>query len=35
MTGESLYQIDPATYQASYESAKGDLAKHKPRKIIS
>lgn len=23
----SLYQIDPATYQASYESAKGDLAK--------
>ncbi|MBF2789683.1 MULTISPECIES: multidrug efflux RND transporter periplasmic adaptor subunit AcrA [Enterobacter] len=25
--GESLYQIDPATYQASYESAKGDLAK--------
>ena len=25
--GESLYQIDPATYQAAYESAKGDLAK--------
>ncbi|MCS2163775.1 multidrug efflux RND transporter periplasmic adaptor subunit AcrA [Scandinavium sp. H11S7] len=25
--GESLYQIDPATYQASYDSAKGDLAK--------
>ncbi|VYT83216.1 multidrug efflux RND transporter periplasmic adaptor subunit AcrA [Metakosakonia massiliensis] len=25
--GVSLYQIDPATYQASYESAKGDLAK--------
>ncbi|BFO08680.1 efflux RND transporter adaptor subunit AcrA [Serratia rubidaea] len=25
--GESLYQIDPATYQASYNSAKGDLAK--------
>jgi len=25
--GESLYQIDPATYQANYESAKGDLAK--------
>ena len=24
--GESLYQIDPATYQASYQSAKGDLA---------
>ncbi|AMO50222.1 membrane fusion protein, multidrug efflux system [Kosakonia oryzendophytica] len=25
--GVSLYQIDPATYQAAYESAKGDLAK--------
>lgn len=25
--GESLYQIDPATYQASYDSAKADLAK--------
>ncbi|HAT1609119.1 TPA: multidrug efflux RND transporter periplasmic adaptor subunit AcrA [Raoultella planticola] len=25
--GVSLYQIDPATYKASYESAKGDLAK--------
>ncbi|MDU3058801.1 MAG: multidrug efflux RND transporter periplasmic adaptor subunit AcrA, partial [Klebsiella oxytoca] len=25
--GVSLYQIDPATYQATYESAKGDLAK--------
>ncbi|HFZ8993863.1 TPA: multidrug efflux RND transporter periplasmic adaptor subunit AcrA [Citrobacter freundii] len=24
--GDSLYQIDPATYQASYQSAKGDLA---------
>lgn len=24
--GVSLYQIDPATYQAAYESAKGDLA---------
>lgn len=24
--GESLYQIDPATYQAAYDSAKGDLA---------
>lgn len=23
--GESLYQIDPATYQAAYDSAKGDL----------
>ncbi|EAZ0192098.1 multidrug efflux RND transporter periplasmic adaptor subunit AcrA [Salmonella enterica subsp. enterica] len=26
-TGVSLYQIDPATYQATYDSAKGDLAK--------
>lgn len=25
--GDVLYQIDPATYQASYDSAKGDLAK--------
>lgn len=25
--GVSLYQIDPATYQAAYESSKGDLAK--------
>ncbi|MDU2941008.1 MAG: efflux RND transporter periplasmic adaptor subunit [Enterobacteriaceae bacterium] len=25
--GQSLYQIDPATYQASYDSAKSDLAK--------
>ncbi|EBZ2911884.1 multidrug efflux RND transporter periplasmic adaptor subunit AcrA [Salmonella sp. 741265055_HSA] len=25
--GASLYQIDPATYQATYDSAKGDLAK--------
>ncbi|MBP2170177.1 membrane fusion protein (multidrug efflux system) [Erwinia toletana] len=24
--GESLYQIDPATYQAAWDSAKGDLA---------
>jgi membrane fusion protein (multidrug efflux system) len=24
--GESLYQIDPAPYQAAYDSAKGDLA---------
>lgn len=24
--GQSLYQIDPATYQATYNSAKGDLA---------
>lgn len=26
-SGESLYQIDPATYQANYDQAKGDLAK--------
>ncbi len=25
--GQSLYQIDPALYQAAYDSAKGDLAK--------
>ncbi len=25
--GQSLYQIDPAPYQASYDSARGDLAK--------
>ena len=25
--GESLYQIDPATYQAAWNSAKGDEAK--------
>ena len=25
--GESLYQIDPATYQAAWQSAKGELAK--------
>ncbi|CNE66413.1 efflux RND transporter periplasmic adaptor subunit [Yersinia nurmii] len=25
--GTSLYQIDPASYQAAYDSAKGDLAK--------
>ncbi|WGL56637.1 efflux RND transporter periplasmic adaptor subunit [Kluyvera intermedia] len=25
--GESLYQIDPATYQAAYDSAKGDESK--------
>lgn len=33
--GESLYQIDPATYQASYESAKGDLAKAEAAAKIS
>lgn len=26
-SGDSLYQIDPATYQANYDQAKGDLAK--------
>lgn len=25
--GDSLYQIDPATYQAAFDSAKGELAK--------
>lgn len=25
--GESLYQIDPATYQAAYDNAKGELVK--------
>ena len=25
--GQSLYQIDPASYQAAYDSAKGELAK--------
>ncbi len=25
--GDSLYQIDPATYQAAYDNAKGELAK--------
>ncbi|MCG7779400.1 multidrug efflux RND transporter periplasmic adaptor subunit AcrA [Lelliottia amnigena] len=33
--GESLYQIDPATYQAAYESAKGDLAKAEAAARIS
>lgn len=26
-SGDSLYQIDPATYRANYDQAKGDLAK--------
>ncbi|MFV9075039.1 efflux RND transporter periplasmic adaptor subunit [Serratia fonticola] len=26
-SGDSLYQIDPATYQANYDQAKGELAK--------
>ncbi|MEL4015553.1 multidrug efflux RND transporter periplasmic adaptor subunit AcrA [Dryocola clanedunensis] len=33
--GVSLYQIDPATYQASYDSAKGDLAKAQASANIS
>ena len=33
--GVSLYQIDPATYQAAYESAKGDLAKAEAAAKIS
>ncbi len=33
--GVSLYQIDPATYQAAYESAKGDLAKAQAAANIS
>lgn len=31
--GESLYQIDPATYQAAYDNAKGELVKHRRRRI--
>ncbi|EFO7941516.1 multidrug efflux RND transporter periplasmic adaptor subunit AcrA [Salmonella enterica] len=33
--GVSLYQIDPATYQATYDSAKGDLAKAQAAANIS
>lgn len=33
--GQSLYQIDPATYQAAYDSAKGDLAKAEANAEIS
>ncbi|QCR36874.1 efflux RND transporter periplasmic adaptor subunit [Nissabacter sp. SGAir0207] len=33
--GTSLYQIDPATYQAAYNSAKGDLAKAQATAEIS
>lgn len=33
--GTSLYQIDPATYQAAYDSAKGDLAKAQANAQIS
>jgi membrane fusion protein (multidrug efflux system) len=30
--GQLLYQIDPATYQATLDSAKAALAKAEPRK---
>lgn len=33
--GSSLYQIDPATYQAAYDSARGDLAKAEAAANIS
>ncbi|MGA5657893.1 efflux RND transporter periplasmic adaptor subunit [Rahnella contaminans] len=33
--GESLYQIDPSTYQATYDSALGDLAKAKAASVIA
>ncbi|MBU9857003.1 efflux RND transporter periplasmic adaptor subunit [Rahnella bonaserana] len=33
--GTSLYQIDPATYQAAYNSAKGDLVKAQANAQIS
>ncbi|HAJ4112783.1 TPA: efflux RND transporter periplasmic adaptor subunit [Escherichia coli] len=33
--GQSLYQIDPATYQASYDSAKGELAKSEAAAAIA
>lgn len=33
--GTSLYQIDPATYQAAYDSAKGDLVKAQANSQIS
>lgn len=33
--GDSLYQIDPATYQAAYNSAKGELAKAKAAENIA
>lgn len=34
-TGQSLYQIDPATYQADYDSAKGELAKSEAAAAIA
>ncbi|CDZ86120.1 acriflavine resistance protein E [Citrobacter koseri] len=33
--GQSLYQIDPATYQADYDSAKGELAKREAAAAIA
>ncbi|ECE9310791.1 efflux RND transporter periplasmic adaptor subunit [Salmonella enterica subsp. enterica serovar Napoli] len=33
--GQSLYQIDPATYQADYDSAKGELAKSEAAAAIA
>lgn len=33
--GQSLYQIDPATLQANYDSAKGDLAKSEAAAAIA
>lgn len=33
--GKSLYQIDPATYQADYDSAKGELAKSEAAAVIA
>lgn len=33
--GQSLYQIDPATYQADYDSAKGGLAKSEAAAAIA
>ncbi len=33
--GQSLYQIDPATYQADYNSAKGELAKSEAAAAIA
>ena len=34
-SGQSLYQIDPATYQADYDSAKGELAKSEAAAAIA
>lgn len=35
LSGQSLYQIDPAPYQASYDSALGDQAKAKAAAVIA